>query len=93
MRKKQIAILLTIIAVLLITGHALSMSSTNYRLDWFTSLTGGGGGEASSAHYVINFTVGQSVIGESSSKNYGTGLGYWYGVLQEWFIHLPIVMK
>ena len=90
---KQATILLTLIVLLLLAGSAMAMSSTNYRLDWFTPLTSGGGGAASSTNYAINLTVGQAAIGGSSSANYAVGLGYWYGVAVGYKVYLPIVIK
>jgi hypothetical protein len=69
------------------------MSSANYHLEWFTPLTSGGGGAASSANYAINLTIGQSVTGASSSANYQTGLGYWYGVASGYRVYLPLILK
>jgi hypothetical protein len=86
-------VLLALTAILLLAGSALAMSSTNYRLDWFTPMTGGGGGPASSASYAVNLTVGQTVIGASSSANYGVGLGYWYGAAAQFRIFLPVVLR
>jgi len=87
---KRIAILLTLAVLLLLAGRALAMSSANYRLDWFTPLTGSGGA-ASSAHYAVNFTVGQTAIGSGFSTNYKGCLGFWcsggYGV------YLPLVLR
>jgi hypothetical protein len=82
-----------LVALLLLTSSALAMRSTNYRLDWFTPLTGGGGGPAGSASYAVNLTVGQTAIGASSSANYGAGLGYWYGAVAQFRIFLPVVLK
>ncbi len=90
---RRVAILLTVAVVLLLAGRALAMSSANYRLDWFTPLTGGGGGPAQSAHYAVNFTVGQSAIGMASSSNYGGCLGYWCGAAAEYRIYLPLVLR
>jgi len=90
---KRIAISLIVIALLLLAGSALAMSSDNYRLDWFTPLTGGGGGPASSAHYAVNFTVGQTAIGSSDSTHYQAELGYWYSVDVGHEIYLPLVLK
>jgi hypothetical protein len=71
----------------------MAMSSTNFRLDWFTPLTSGGGGAMSSASYSANVTIGQTAIGGASSASYGTGLGFWYGML-EWFrVYLPLVLR
>ena len=85
-------ILLALTAILLLAGSALAMSSTHYRLDWFTPMTGGGA-SANSASYAVNLTVGQTAIGVSSSANYGAGLGYWYGAVTQFRIYLPVVLK
>lgn len=77
---------------LLLSGVALAMESTNYRLDWFTPLTGGGGGAANSANYAVNLTVGQSVIGTFSGTNYSACLGYWCGEF-ECRVYLPLVLR
>jgi len=79
--------------LLLLTSAASAMESTNYRLDWFTPLTGGGGGAASSANYAINFTVGQSVAGVSSGANSNVCLGYWCGGAAQYRIYLPLVLR
>jgi hypothetical protein len=88
---KRILILLMLIGLLLFAGSALAMSSTNYRLDWFVPLTGSGGA-ASSAHYAVNLTVGQTVIGLSAGPGYRVGLGYWAG-LSAYRVYLPIVLE
>jgi len=87
-----IVIVGALLCALLLTGVVLAMSSTNYRLDWFTPLTGGGGGAASSTNYGVNFIVGQSAIGVSSSATYGSCLGYWCGEF-EYRVFLPLVLK
>ena len=90
---RRVTVLLALTAILLLAGSALAMSSTNYRLDWFTPMTGGGGAPASSASYAVNLTVGQTAIGASSSANYGAGLGYWYGTVARFRIFLPVILK
>ena len=77
---------------LLLSGIALAMDSDNYRLDWFTPLTGGGGGAASSTNYAVNLTVGQTASGASTSTNYRGCLGYWCGEV-EYQILLPLVLR
>ena len=90
---KRRAILLILAALLVLAHTALAMSSASYRLDWFTPLTSGGGGSASSTHYAADLTVGQVAIATSFSSHYGVGLGYWYGLI-EWFqTHLPLVLR
>lgn len=90
---KRKAILITLLLLLLFAHGVQAMSSANFALDWFTPLTSNGGGPTSSASYAANFTVGQSVIGASSSPNYGTGLGYWYGTALIFRVRLPLVAK
>lgn len=89
---KRITLLLLLIILVLIVNQAWAMSSTNYKLDWFTPLTSSGG-PASSAHYAGNFSVGQSVIGYASGSSYTAGLGYWYGTAGGYRIYLPLILK
>ncbi len=89
---KRTTILVMLVLLLLLAGRTLAMSSTNYRLDWFTPLTGSGGA-ARSTNYAVNFTVGQSAIGVSTGTNYRTCLGYWCGVAAQHSIYLPLVLR
>jgi len=95
MSKLKITVMIAVLVVsLLIVSQALALSSPNYHLDWFTPMTGGGGGLASSVHYTVNFTIGQTVVGGSTSQHYASGLGYWYGLLLDAIRNfLPLVMK
>src|SRR5512137_2270644 len=94
---RRISMLLTLIVLLTLVGSALAMSSASYRLDWYTPLTGGGGGSASSASYAVNLTVGQTAIGPAASSSYRAGLGYWYGlgevIAQQFRSFLPAVSR
>ena len=90
---KRTMFLMPLVALLLLAGSALAMESDNYKLDWFTPLTGSGGGAASSANYAINFTIGQTVIGTSDSASYEGCLGYWCGRAAEHKIYLPLVLR
>ena len=89
---KRTICLMTLLVLLLLTGSVLAMSSGNYRLDWFTPLTGSGG-TANSAHYAAHFTVGQIAIAASTSANYTSCLGYWCGGASEYRIYLPLVLR
>ncbi len=92
MKKRNILPILVALCALLMASSALAMSSAHYRLDWFVPLSGSGGA-LQSTNYQASLTIGQVAIGMCTSENYGAGLGYWYGVLREWFAHLPIVLK
>ena len=94
---KRSSVLLALVGCLLLVGVALAMSSANYRLDWFTPLTGSGGA-ASSGTYGAHLTVGQVVVGRAASTNYGACLGYWGrgcagGAIVRYAIYLPVVTK
>jgi hypothetical protein len=91
--RRLLPLAIVVLCALLLVGNALAMRSDNYWLDWFTPLTGGGGGPVNSAHYAANFTVGQSVIGAADSDNYAIGLGYWYGTAGGCRIYLPLVLR
>ena len=82
-----------LLALLLLGTSVQAMSSAHYKLDWFTPLTGGGGGAMSSAHYAANLTVGQTAIGRSASTHYRAGLGYWEGGLAGSRLYLPLTLR
>jgi hypothetical protein len=88
-----ITLLFVVLLTLLLVINVLAMSSNRYAMDWYVPVTGGGGGEVSSANYTANYTVGQAVIGPSSSTSFSSSLGYWYGLLLERVTTLPIVFQ
>jgi hypothetical protein len=92
-KRKLFALVILVILLFLLVGNVLAMSSPAYMLEWYVPVTSGGAGEASSATYSLNLTVGQSVIGSSSSSNFGNGFGYWYGLLLDRIRVLPIILK
>jgi len=93
MKRRNVRVgLLLLLAASLALG-AVAMTSSNYHLIWFTPGTGNGGGPIASSNYAVNFTVGQTAIGQMSSSNYKTDLGYWYGLLRIFRRYLPVVME
>lgn len=88
---KRISILFVMIAALALAYEAGAMSSTHYQFNWYVPLTGGGG-VASSSHYAVNMTLGQSVVGHGASAHYSAGLGYWYGIGQA-RVYMPLVNR
>jgi hypothetical protein len=50
----------------------------NYQIDRF--VVASGGGEMSSTNYGINGTIGQPLVGTSSSSNYIVESGFWVGI-------------
>jgi Na+/glutamate symporter len=91
---RRAKLFLTLILFLLLVTSALAMRSNNYRLDWFTPLTSGGGGAASSANYAADLTIGQMSSVALSSANYGVCTGYWCrGGAEPYSIYLPVVVR
>jgi hypothetical protein len=91
---KRIAAILVLLSLLLLVSTALAMESDNYWLKWYTPMTSGGGGPASSTNYSINYTVGQTAtIGTASSPSYAGCLGYWCGVGLDFRLFLSIILR
>jgi hypothetical protein len=64
---------------ILITSLLLAPFSLaqNYQVDWYVIASGGG--VMSSASYNANGTIGQPIVGTSSSANYIIESGFWVG--------------
>ena len=91
--RRSLAVVLALFCTLALVGGSLALSSTQYRLDWFTPLTNGGGGSAGSDQYGINLTTGQTARGTFASANYKLCLGYWCGLSPGYVIYLPLVLR
>jgi hypothetical protein len=75
-------------------GSAYSAATAS--VDWF--VLGGGGqpvkASSPSGEIHLNATIGQNVIGLSSSAGeVDLGAGYWYGVPNEYRVYLPVVLR
>ncbi|MBN2006994.1 MAG: hypothetical protein JXA21_26830 [Anaerolineae bacterium] len=93
--RRVVFLALVMIGLLLLAGRVFAMGSTNYQLDWFTPLDSNAGGAATSTHYAIQLTLGQSAYQASASTNYGVCLGYWCrssdGAVEH-NLYLPLVL-
>ena len=88
---KRVSLLtLFLVGSLLVSSGVGALAQNAIR--WY--VFSGGGGRIQSADYTINSTVGQAVIGSSSSASYQLGAGYWYGVAEvRRMLYLPIVLR
>ena len=71
MNRKRLTRLIAAVALLLLltTGvFVMAQSSASFDLSWY--VIGNGGGRSSSSSYSVDGTIGQSVIGDSSSASY-----------------------
>ena len=95
MRRKQKQLLLLVAGMLLIflVGTAvLAQTSAGFNLEWHVMKNGGG--KSSSASYIVNGTIGQSISrpAESNPANQIVSSGYWY-VDSKKDIYLPMIIK
>jgi hypothetical protein len=90
--KHRLRILLTLMAVLLLTSSALASSGGPYVLDWYTM--DGGGGTSIGGVYALSGTIGQADAGMLSGGSYTLTGGFW-GALGNIFssLYLPLVRK
>jgi len=95
MKQNRFAIFVTLLAFLLvftIGAAVLAQSSANFDISWH--VIGNGGGEASSASYQVNGTIGQGVTSQPSadSANFTVNSGYW-AVGAGTAIYLPLIIS
>jgi hypothetical protein len=77
--KRRTAILLVTCAFLLLSGVALARSATGFDLWWH--VIAGGGGQATSSSYIVNGSIGQPIVAESSGTGYRLSAGFWPGIM------------
>ena len=66
--------------ILVVIWTSLSLAQ-NYRIDWW--VIGAGGGHSQSGSYQLDGTIGQPIVGSSSSPNYLIDAGFWVGAAPE----------
>ena len=78
--------------LLLFVATVLAQTSAGFNLEWH--VVGSGGGESSSAGYVVNGTLGQGVASPplAGSAAFSVGSGYWV-VDSKTAVYLPIVFN
>jgi len=65
------------------------MSSDHFALNW--NVAAAGGGVISSDHFRVHSTLGQPVVGNSSSASFAHHAGYWQEFIYR--IFLPLLLK
>jgi hypothetical protein len=82
--------LLTLVALLLLTGIALA--AVTQTVDWW--VVGGGGGHADAGIYALDGTLGQAVVGVDSNDPYELCAGFWCTALAvKNSLYLPLVLR
>jgi len=90
--KRLLCLTLLVIFLLLLSFPAVA-SPAAADMDWYTPMTIAGGGPASSVHFSVNMSIGQSVIGNSQSSNFEIDLGYWSGLGYLYRLFLPLLHR
>ena len=94
MKNKHLAMFLVLAALLLLAAGAVVMaqSSANFDLSW--NVIGNGGGDSSSARYVVSGTVGQSGVSQTAvdSANFELNSGFWTATSTTQ-LYIPLVIK
>ncbi|MCD6162943.1 MAG: hypothetical protein J7K40_11090 [candidate division Zixibacteria bacterium] len=62
--------------MLLLAAASAAIAQT-YQIDWY--VIGSGGGSSSSESYSVDGTIGQPIVGQTSSENYIVEAGFWVG--------------
>ena len=78
MKRNVLAVTLAVVAILVGGGLLLAQISPNFSLEWHTSSSGGG--ERSSANFIVQDSLGQSAAGASTSANFVVNAGFVAGI-------------
>jgi hypothetical protein len=84
---KRTVILLTLLALLLLTGAVLANGPSV--VDRY--VTGAGGGHAEISPYILDATIGQAVVGVAKDTGYQLCSGFWCKA--EYKVYLPLVLR
>jgi len=66
------------------------VSAQTYQIDWY--VIGSGGGHSQSSSYQLDGTIGQPIVGTSSSSNYIVESGFWVGAGEQGSICGPYII-
>lgn len=90
--------LFLILAGLVVGPAVLAQTSANYDLSW--QVIASSGGRSSSANYVVNGTIGQSMASPAQAfgANYLVNSGFWYGGVAAQApgtqrVYLPLILR
>ncbi len=82
-------VILTLAVLLLLTS--VTLAANGYEIS--REVIGSGGGHSEAGPYSLDATIGQAVVGASSSGDYELGAGFWNGTAAQYKIYLPVVLK
>jgi hypothetical protein len=92
MKTRWFVLVLLLLCLSTLAAPAQAMQSADYKLEWFTPLTGSGA-YMTCADNRLHLTVGQAVIGAASSATVNDCLGFWCGAGGDYYIMLPLITR
>ena len=75
--KKRIVLPVIVVLGVVGLGAAVALAQGGEAINWW--VVAGGGAPSTGGTAAVNDTVGQPIVGASSSGGVGLGAGYWYG--------------
>lgn len=90
-RRKFVLLMMVLLVSALTTLSVSAAVGTTYAIEW--DVIAGGGGHSVGGTYALHGTVGQHVAGPISGSGYGIQAGFWYRLLEEILVFLPLVLK
>jgi hypothetical protein len=91
MKNKVKIVTLTSVLLLVLASTSSAGSSTQYAIEW--DVVSAGGTPMASSTYGLMGTVGQPSQGSSSSSSYVLCAGYWCGIVADYTVYLPLVLR
>ena len=88
--RKQYWIALTMGVLLALMSAVIVFAVVDTSVDWW--VLSGGGAPSSADGITMNGTLGQPVVGQSSSGDVSLGAGYWTRDM-EYAVYVPLVMR
>jgi len=90
-------LIMVVLVVVMLAYVGIAFASTNgFSIDWWTVDGGGGVSQSAGGQYTLQGSIGQPDAGSSQGGEYVLEGGFWVGLrawVEQFFIHLPLVLK
>jgi hypothetical protein len=80
------------VLLLLVSSVSAAVPDADYDLSWWT-VDGGGGSDSCGGDYTLGGTAGQPDAGVLIGEGYTLTGGFWGGVVVEYRVYLPLVLR
>ncbi len=90
--KRLLNLLFVVLLLLAVVPSSSAQSGSGYNLSW-NVIASGGTTFSSGDNYTLGATLGQAAPGSLSGGNYALSGGFWNGVITNYDVYLPIVLR